>query len=194
MVWNQQAKRNTRYVVKILPNKRAVHKWSQPKRMKAQPLLLPCHTQIRNLVTLSTPLPLYQNYKVVHSRIMFPGSLQTWKKNLFYTTKGWAKIHLPKKKLVNLPKIRYFIKQTPWNCQNFQQIAKHALKKCKMARYHIIFPEQHKIWLVFTGDPQKCYTTIGCKGVPFSRFGLHRLQFWQLLYPNTQSPTFSYLS
>ena len=33
----------------------------------------------------------------------------------------------------------------------------------------MILPKQSKMWLAFAQDHKKNYTTVGCKGFPFSR-------------------------
>ena len=61
-----------------------------------------------------------------------------------------------------------FTKQTPLNCQNFQEIGRYALKYAKSQDNTWFYHNSVKFGLHFNRDPKKNYMTVACKVVPFS--------------------------
>ena len=71
----------------------------------------------------STQYKVHSTQYIVHSA-QYTVYSHTWKKKLVYTAKVWAKIHLPQKQRINLPKKCLIYKTNSSELLNFQ-------KKCK---------------------------------------------------------------
>ena len=81
-----------------------------------------------------------------------------------------AKYIYPKKYVYISPKNASFTKQTPLNCQNFQENAKNSLKKSATSQNNTCFYQNGvKFGLHLTRDPKQFYTTVGRNVVSFSR-------------------------